>query len=151
MPIKTTFRMEGGPQIVAALRELGGPATVRVVRSALNRGATPIVRRAKQLAPQVGDPDDPYATGALRKAIAKRLRRSRRGATRHEVLIGVEKPRSRIAHLLEFGSAHQAAEPYLRPALDEQAGEVVQVIKRAMHTGIEREVRRLAQKTLRRR
>jgi HK97 gp10 family phage protein len=151
MPVRTTFKVEGGPQIAAALRELGGPATVRVTRSALNRGATPIVKRAKQLAPDPASADDPHSTGELRRSIAKRLRRSRRGSTRHEVLIGIERPRSRIAHLLEFGAAHMAAEPYLRPSLDEKAGEVVQVMTQAMSAGIEREVRRLAQKTLRKR
>ena len=57
-------------------------AANRVVRSALNRAATPIVARARALAPEPGSSGDPYATGETRRAIAKRLRRQRQGSSR---------------------------------------------------------------------
>jgi HK97 gp10 family phage protein len=49
---------------------------------------------------------------------------------------------SRYAHLIEYGSSRQAAQPFLRPALDEKSHEVIQVMADAMRSGIEREVRR---------
>jgi HK97 gp10 family phage protein len=138
------IKVRGLAEIQRALEELGTQAANRVARSALNRAATPVVRRAKELAPTPGDSGDPYATGGLKKAITKRLKRQRRGSDKQAVVIGLEKPRSRIAHFLEFGvPGHQRAEPYLRPALDETHGQVLQVMQDAMRAGIEREIRKL--------
>ena len=136
-----TIKVDGAWEIDAAFRELGSRAAGRVLRSALTRAGTVLVKAARDRAPQKGAPDDPYATGQLRRAISKRLRRARPG--RQELLVGVQKPRSRIVHLLEFGSAHQAAEPFLRPALDEAGPEAVEVMRQAMVAGIEREVEKL--------
>jgi HK97 gp10 family phage protein len=145
MPGKLTVKVEGLREIERAMKELGVQASNRIARSALNRSATPVVKRAKQLVP--------VDTGALRKAITKRLRRQRRGSDRQTILIGVERPRSRIAHLIEFGTAHQAAQPFLRPSLDESVSDVLRVQREAMAAGIERETKKLAQKhgTLRKR
>jgi Bacteriophage HK97-gp10, putative tail-component len=107
MVAKVDFKVHGLAEIERAMKELGTAASNRIARSSLNRGATPVVKRAKELAPTPGDPDDPYATGELKKAITKRLRRARRGSSKQEILVGIERPRSRIVHLLEFGSAHQ--------------------------------------------
>jgi hypothetical protein len=92
MPDPITIRVEGLREINAALKELGAQAANRVARSALNKAATPVVKRVRELAPTPGDPDDPYATGALKKAITKRLRRQRRGSDRQTVLIAAEQP-----------------------------------------------------------
>jgi HK97 gp10 family phage protein len=140
---KVTITVDGTRRVAAVLKELGVAAANRIARSALNRGATPVVKRARELAPTPGDPDDPYATGRLKKAITKRLRRARRGSDKQEILIGIERPRSRVVHLLEFGSAHQSAEPFLRPALDETKGEVIEAMREAMETGIKRERQKL--------
>jgi HK97 gp10 family phage protein len=136
-----TIRVEGAREIEAALKELGVRASNRVLRSALMRAGTVLQRAARENAPQPGSADDPFATGALRKAITKRLRRARPG--KQELLVGIERPRSRIAHLVEFGTSRMAAEPYLRPALDEQGHEAVEVLRQAMVVGIAREVEKL--------
>jgi HK97 gp10 family phage protein len=107
-----------------------------------------VVARAKELAPQRGDPDDPYATGLLARSITKSLRRQKPGSSRQTILIGVAGPRARIAHLLELGTAHQPAEPYLRPALDESAQIILTTIRDALLVGVDREVAKLARNTL---
>jgi HK97 gp10 family phage protein len=147
MVVKLTFRVEGAKQIEAAMKELGVQAANRIARSALNRAATPIVKRARELAPTPGDPNDPYATGQLKRAITKRLRRQRRGSSRQTVLVGIERPASRYAHLAEFGSSRQAAEPYLRPSLDEESETALRVMQDAMKAGIEREIAKLRSRT----
>jgi HK97 gp10 family phage protein len=139
-----TIKVHGAKEIEAVLKELGAQAAGRILRSALTRAGTPIVKRARELAPQPGAPDDPYASGRLRKAIGKRLPRQR--GTTQALIVGIERPRWRIAHLLEFGAAHMAAEPYLPPSLDEKAQKAIQVMQQAMRNGIEREARKLAAK-----
>ena len=143
MPDKLVIKVEGAKEIEAAMRALGVAAANRIARSALNRASTPIVRRARELAPTPGDPNDPYATGGLKKAISKRLRRQRPGSSEQIILIGIERPRSRIAHLLEFGAAHMASEPFLRPALDEAHGQTLQVMQQALSAGVDREIKKL--------
>jgi HK97 gp10 family phage protein len=140
------IKVHGMAEIRRALEELGTQAASRVARSALNRAATPVVKRAKELAPQPGDSDDPHSTGALRKAIAKRLRRQRRGSDKQVVVIGLEKPVSRRVHFVEFGTRFMRPEPFLRPALDERVGEVLRIMREAMAAGIQREVAKAAQK-----
>jgi HK97 gp10 family phage protein len=137
---KVTFRVDGAREVEAALKALGAVAANRVARSALNRSATPVVKRAKELVP--------VDTGELRDSITKRLRRHRSGSDRQTILIGVEKPRSRITHLVEFGTAHTPARSFLRASLDTTVDEVLQIQRRAMAEGIDREVRRLAVKAL---
>jgi hypothetical protein len=65
-----TVKVHGLQEIQRALAELGPTAANRAARSALNKAATPVVKRARELAPTPGDPDDPYATGALSEALA---------------------------------------------------------------------------------
>jgi hypothetical protein len=73
---KVTITVTGAAEVEAALRELGARVANRIARSALNRAATPIVKRARELAPTPGDPDDPYATGAQKGIEAPTFRRS---------------------------------------------------------------------------
>jgi len=82
---KVTIEVQGLRANEAALRELGSSAANRIARSALTRSATPVVKRARELAPMPGDPDDPYASGRLKVAITKRLRRQRRGSSKQEI------------------------------------------------------------------
>jgi hypothetical protein len=73
------IKVTGAREIEKILKELGPTAANRIARSALNRSATPIVRRAKELVP--------VATGELKRATT---RRQRRGADKQEILIGIE-------------------------------------------------------------
>ena len=56
---KVTIMVEGLREIERPMKELGVQAANRVARSALNRSATPVVRKAREGAPQPGPGDDP--------------------------------------------------------------------------------------------
>ncbi len=86
------IKVTGAREIEKILKELGPTVANRIARSALNRSATPIVRRAKELVP--------VATGELKRATT---RRQRRGSDKQERLIGIKRPTSRGAHFAEFG------------------------------------------------
>jgi HK97 gp10 family phage protein len=147
--VSVQIQVQGLKEIEQALKALGVAAANRVARSALNRAANPVVARAKELAPQRGDPDDPYATGLLAKSITKRLRRQRPNTTVQVCIVGVQGERARIAHLVELGTAFQPAEPYLRPAIDETHTEVLHTMRDGFLLGINREVEKLARNTKR--
>jgi hypothetical protein len=61
------IKVTGAREIEKILKEPGPTAANRIARSALNRSATPIVRRAKELVP--------VATGELKRATTRRQRR----------------------------------------------------------------------------
>lgn len=138
MTAAVKFEVHGLREIDALLKELGPAVANRVARSALNRSATPVVQRARELVP--------VDTGELRKSISKRLRRHRQGSSTQTILIGVEKPVSRRVHFVEFGTRFQPAQSFLRSSLDESVGEVLSIQKEALWQGIQREVRKLAEK-----
>jgi HK97 gp10 family phage protein len=50
------------------------------------------------------------------------------------------------AQLLEYGSSHQPAEPWIRPAFQSRAGEAIQTTQRELLAGIDRIVKKLAAK-----
>ena len=62
-------------------------------------------------------------TGELRRAISSETRGNSSRKYRDTVIVGIKKPTSRRAHLVEFGTKHAAAKPFLRPALDAKASE----------------------------
>jgi HK97 gp10 family phage protein len=97
MPVAVKITVSGVREVEAGLRELGAQAANRIARSALNRSATPVVQRAKELVP--------VRTGELKRAITKRPRRQKRGSSRQDLLIGIERPTSGRAHFVEFGTA----------------------------------------------
>ena len=55
MVSRVECKVTGAREIEAALKELGAQAANRIARSALNKSATVMVKRARELAPQSGD------------------------------------------------------------------------------------------------
>ena len=99
---------------------------------ALIKAADMVVADAKRLVP--------VRTGALKRAIARDepkpvpvLRRS--------IDVGVKPPVSRRAHFTEFGTAHNSAHPFLRPALDAQSRPAVGIMGRALRAFMDRVTR----------
>lgn len=50
-------------------------------------------------------------------------------------------PAARRWHFVELGTAHEAAQPFLRPALDRRSSEVMDVIRAELRAEIDRAVR----------
>ena len=79
----------------------------KFVVSALAAGAAEVLEEAQRLAP--------FDTGELAQDIQTRV--AKRSSTMAVVLVGNTR-RIYYAHMQEFGTAHHAAQPYLRPAFD---------------------------------
>lgn len=130
----TKINIQGLRELDAALAELPRAVERRVMGNAVRAGARVIASAAKQ-----GVPVD---TGALKKSIVVRAgKRKRPGLV--TALVGFLRPRSRIAHLVEYGTSHSAAKPFMRPALDGHGQEAAEKMKEALRAGIEREAAKL--------
>jgi len=143
MPGVVNFQIRGAKEMEALLKQLGPQVAARVGDQALRAGAKPIVDEAKRLVP-VG------RTGNLRDSIIAQKQR-RAGDDERVILIGFDKdapgsPSSR-AHLTEFGTAHSAAKPFMRPAMDSQAQNALDEMGKVIARGLAREARKLAKPT----
>ena len=109
----------GARELERALKALGNEIGEKLLLAALRAGAKPIVKEARRLVP--------VRTGALKKAIAviKATKRQRRRGLAG-LFIGIKGSPARRAHLVEFGTVHFRARPYLRPALDAKAKEAIE-------------------------
>lgn len=129
---KVTFKLEGAAELRRRLHEFGPQFVTNVSGRALRAGAKPITTLAKNKVA--------VETGALKKSITTRLRRYRDGMRTIEM--GFRKPVSRRAHLTEYGTRHSAAQPFMRPALDEGAGAAFEAVLSTLRVGIEIEARK---------
>jgi HK97 gp10 family phage protein len=134
--MKVTVR--GGPETARALRELGrASAAETALRRALRPGADEIVAAAKAAAP--------VRTGALRRSISSGIGKSGRFIGR--LVVGHRGPPARYSHLVEFGTRHARAQPYMRNALQTKAATVVQLFGRDIWVHITQQATRLAART----
>ena len=130
------IKVHGLKDIEKVLRQLPLKARQRVVMNGLRAGARLIAKDAKARVP--------VRTGALRDSITVATVRKSKRSARRQVLIGFKKPVSRRAHLTEFGTKFQPAEPFMRPALDSQGPAAIVKMGKIWGRGIEREASLLA-------
>jgi HK97 gp10 family phage protein len=128
--ILSQAHLTGFKELEAKLKTLGPRVARNVGARALRAGAKPIVVAAKEAVP--------VRTGKLKKSIRNA---SSKPPSRDalEIAIGVRPTRSRIAHLIEFGTDHSPAQPFLRPALDQKAAEAIDAMKQRLWEGIQLE------------
>lgn len=135
-------KITGAAELEKVLKKLPDRVAKKVVFGALRAGAGVIRREAKRLAP--------VASGLLKKEI-RIFRPGKRSDTKRvkglntgsNLLIGTS-GRAPHGHLVEFGTHEMAAQPFLRPALDHQAGHALARMGQILGKGVEREARRLA-------
>lgn len=120
--------VRGGPELAAKLRRLSDEMAGTALEHAATAGALPVQNAAVKKAP--------FLTGTLRRSI--HIETVRRSRTRADVAVGTDVP---YARRQEFGFSgadslgrhyNQPAHPYLRPALDENKGNVVREIGDAL-------------------
>ncbi len=125
-----TVRILGAREMDSLLAELGPRVAKRVAGNAMRAGARVIRREARRRVR--------VRTGALKRSIVVRA-----GREPGTAVVGFLRPTSRRAHLVEFGTRHSPARPFMRPAIDETANEVIEKIGERMFAGIEREAEKL--------
>ncbi len=107
-----SMTVRGGETLRRNLARLAGAERRQAQRDGLEAGARVVETYAKILAP--------VDTGFLRNSIQVD------SVTPVEAIIA---PHTEYAEHVEFGTSRMAAQPYMRPALDEHEGEIVQAVR----------------------
>ncbi|RJP21673.1 MAG: hypothetical protein C4529_07030 [Deltaproteobacteria bacterium] len=125
------------------LEDLPKKVVSKVVRRAVYAGATVIRDAARAKVP--------VDTGALKRSIVAKANTKKGGEISATVGVARKKfakgkragksPR-RYAHLVEFGSANNPAQPFLRPAMDTKIDAVIEATRKKMVEGIDAETKR---------
>ncbi len=115
-----TLRVRGSAELRRALERLRGAERRRAQQDGLEAGARVVETYAKLAAP--------VDTGTLRNSIMLDE------VTPERAILG---PHVDYAEHVEFGTSRMAAQPYLRPAVDEHEREIVDAIEAAVRGFIE--------------
>jgi HK97 gp10 family phage protein len=155
MATEVTVKMEGLVGVLELLKQLpaevvskrGGP-----VRSALRKGAVVLHKEAKRNLEAVTAGDD--TTGLLVDNLVVTRGKMLPGENGEKYLVrvraksyqrkGAKVTTRKTASLLEYGSAKQPAEPWLRPAFSSKASEAARTVETELLKGIDRIVKRLS-------
>ena len=141
----------GFDEFESLLRQLPEIAQRRVYRTSLSAAANPILKSAKLKAP----------TDKIRRNLVKKL--NRRGSALGELTISIiarkaYNPYTRVGSRrvkpygekdvfysvwYEFGSKHQAAKPFMRPAYDENKSNAREEFRKKMKQRLEAEITKM--------
>ena len=110
-----TMRVRGSEQLRRNLNRLGGAQRRQAQRDGLEAGARVVETHAKVLCP--------IDTGTLRNSIMVDE------VTPDRAIIA---PHTDYAEHVEFGTSRQAAQPYMRPALDQHEAEIIDAVERTV-------------------
>src|SRR5688500_8123043 len=126
---ETRITLTGGPELEAALRDLGGKIATRLAENAVRAGARVIATSARSSARWID------RTGRLRASI-RVLKDMDRPAHSRTAYAG---SRDFRAIFFEYGTVKMAARPFLRPAIDGSGQAAVDKMTQNLAGGIERE------------
>lgn len=143
MARQTESRVSGLAEARSALKRLPPNVQRRVLRAAVRAGATVLRKEVRARAP-VGDEQSEYSKryGTTRKNI--RIIRLKRGIPADAAAFRVDTGDAMQAYWYEYGTRHQPARPFFRPAVDQAWQRAVNAMKERLAAGIEREARKLA-------
>ena len=144
---KTTIKIEGLAELKDALRELPDATAKNVMRRVLKRAAEPIAEHMRSLVPTAsGDLKESIAVSTTLSRSQKR-KAQKEGPNDVEVYVGPGAgAQSHYSHLVEFGSSHQGAQPYARPAWDAEYRKALEGIKADLAAEIKKTADRAARK-----
>jgi HK97 gp10 family phage protein len=139
---KQTFTIEGLAELDEALAELPKATARNVLQRVLKEQGAPIRDAGEALAPK--DKGGLKASYAVSTKLSRRQKGLNKKESDVEVYIGPGPAAKGVQ--TEFGNAHQAAEPHLRPAFDGNVMKVLSGIKDSLAAEIEKARVRLAKK-----
>jgi HK97 gp10 family phage protein len=144
--MKVSFKVEGLKEAEEALLALPLATSKNVLRRALTHAGEPVVMSAQGRVAKL--------TGKLERSITvgtKLSKRQKKSAalTKDGVEVYVGAGPLPHAHMLEFGTSQQAAEPYLRPAVDANGKRMMEIFRDDLRAEITKAVQRLERKAAR--
>ena len=133
----TRFTLTGVKEIDKKLKKIGPKISKKIVRKAM-RPATKVVRDEAKA-------NCPVDSGTLRQSI--KVRAGKRSRQKIELLVttsGTDNLFTGSAYyggMVEWGTAHQTAQPFMRPAYDSKKNEAKKIARTNMLSLIEAELR----------
>jgi len=146
-----TVKVEGLRDLEAALDDLSKSAGKGALRRALRTAAQPMADLAQSLAPR-GD------TQTLAPSIAVSTKLSKRQAGLHRRMFRNERAAVEMfvgagplpsAHTQEFGTQHHRAQPFMRPAWDQDHRAMLDRLGKEMRAEIDKAIQRAQRKAAR--
>lgn len=138
--------IEGADHIRKTLKDVSPAEGRRIARRTVTRVARIVRDTTRERAP--------YLTGALRRSIKSRRAKGERDEAIGEVYVdrsGGRSGRGYHWHLVEFGSRHQAAEPFVIPTIEEMRPRVPSIYRDEWWPQYRKEMQKRAAKQARRR
>jgi HK97 gp10 family phage protein len=155
------FKVAGDSQLQAQLVDLGAELGAKALAQAVRQAFKPVLETAKEMVPvdsgdlrdalrlSVKKPNsgDTVVVVGLRIGGGAKLKGIAAIAQKYASHFGGERlPPARRWHWVELGTANMAAHPYLRPALDQNAGKVLELLKSELVKSIEKALKKKAAK-----
>lgn len=139
---RQTFKIEGLAELDEALSELPKATARNVLLRTLKEQGAPIRETGERLAPR--DKGGLKASYTVGQKLSRRQKSMNKKESAVEVYIGPGPAAKGVQ--TEFGNAHQAAQPHLRPAFDSNVSKVLEGIKTTLAEQIEKARQRIAKK-----
>ena len=159
MQVTNRYEVEGLKELEKALLELGAELGYKTLRTAGRKAMRPVLDSATQGANE--------ETGALKAAMAISTKKGsgargkggdtaveiRVGPTRRSITVKADdgsKSKQKLNNInqkaiaQEYGTVNQTAEPFLRPALSNNANSVLNSLKTELATAIEKAAKKVA-------
>lgn len=142
----TKTHWEGAKELQRKLKKLESKQQKRVMRKSVKEGSKLVVDAAKLNAKRI---DDPHTRDAIYKNIKAKKMKKRDAQREHGDMgyqIGVNVSETAKGGdtfyygFVELGTRYMQAEPYLRPALENNWRQVMDVVAKKMKQEIEREL-----------
>jgi HK97 gp10 family phage protein len=137
-----TVRVDGLKELQRALTKLPVELQRASETNALREGMKPVLKTARATAPS--------DTGLLKKAMGLTVRKGKNGITaRVGARTGFKKQvtrkgksvmadPSKYSHLVEYGTSHSAAKPFIRPAVENNTSEITAGLAKGYEKGMEK-------------
>lgn len=139
------FEIGGLSEVLKKMRSLAPKLEKAALKKAVRKGAQVIRKAAIANAKRIDNPDTKDSSIYKKISVqeSKRLSRSEGGVAMRVGVRGggrVTNETGNTGHFrfLELGTSQMAAQPFLRPALDSEAGEAVVVIGEALSAELDR-------------
>jgi len=137
-----TVKIRGMDKLLEQLDQLKAQLAVKALAAGARAAFKPVLDAAKRLAPRdtgeladsiklrIEKPNEGDAVIKVGLMIGKstKVRQARAAAAAFGESQGKKVPAARRWHFIELGTSHQAAHPFLRPALEQNQDEVLRIL-----------------------
>lgn len=136
------FRIDGFDECVSAVRQLPQEIAGKVLDAAMRKAGTPMAQDASSTAPRS---ETPSKAGHMADTISLRKFTDQNSGNDLEVNYTIGPDAKHFwGGFNEFGTIHEAARPFERPAFDRGASGVIDTLGKELGAGVERAAKRLA-------